>query len=185
MDISQTFRRAIRRHAWILLIPLAIVSCSAVGPYNPDPAKAVAETGGTINAKGTLAIVNAQTSAGLHELAMRGIQVSYKDFTESLAEALRIGFARKGVNVSAQGTKQIEVKVTSVSIGPDGFTYRGHIFADVTLGNGVMENFHTTRASYTSAFNVQNYPTKPLDAAFEDMVQAILGNAKVSAYLGE
>ena len=185
MAVYQYLARGIGKISLTLSLPILLAACADVGPYRPDPTSATVAIEKKFAAKGELRIINAQPSEVTHELTIRGIVVNYKDFTQALVEALKIEFQKQGVTLADNAGKKLLVKVNRVYMEPRGVNFRGHIFSDITMGDGTTESFHTTRASFASAFMLQNFPTKPLNEAFKDMVGIILNSSKIRAYLEE
>ena len=175
-----------RSYAWRVLVLISglflFSSCSSVGRYAPDPssAKGVA---GNLSFSNSVAVVNAQDSRELHSLDFRGIVVDYHEFTQSIVDALKAELGRNGVSVQDEASKTLRVAVRQVTMMPGPATYRGTIVAKVETGDGHAENFHATRASYASGWNVGTSPTKPLDAAFRDLINDILANKVFQDYL--
>lgn len=176
-----------RRHTTALCILMAVCclllsSCSAVGRYNPEPsiAEGVAEN---ISSSGAVAVVNAQESREEHALEFRGMVVDYHEFTQSVVDALKAELERQGVVVRDEANKKLYVRVSNVTMMPGPAVFRGTIKATVEAAGGPTERFYATRASYASGWNVGTNPTKPLDAAFKDLVRSILANEVILGYL--
>lgn len=89
---------------------------------------------------------------------------------------------RHGVALNESAEKKLYIKVTNVEMFHS-MTYRADIKAVVRTGAGDEKIFKASRASYGSAFMVGTFPTKPLDAAFQDLVKDILTHPVISAYL--
>ena len=157
-------------------------SCSGVGKVEIDPsiAEGVAEN---LSFSGILAIVNAQDSAEERDLNFRGITVDYHGFTQSIVDALKVEFESNGATVQEQAEKTLYVTVTDVSMKPGPATFRGAINATVKTADGHTEEFYATRASYASGWNVGTNPTKPLNAAFKDLIKSIAENQAIREYL--
>jgi len=164
--------------ACIFLLP----SCSRVGKLEIDPsiAKGMAEN---LSFSGTLAIVNAQDSVEERDLNFRGITVDYHGFTQSIVDALKVEFESNGATLRDEAEKTLYVTATNVSMKPGPATFRGAINATVKTADGHTEKFYATRASYASGWNVGTNPTKPLNAAFKDLIKSIAENQAIREYL--
>ena len=143
-------------------------SCvSAVGKYSPKPSLAHG-VAGSISASKPISVVNAQPATSERKLPFRGIVVNKHEWTQSLVDALKAELKRNGVVINDAADKKLQVVVTNVDMSPTFATYRGYLSAEVTTGDGHLEHFEVTRASYASGLNVATAPTKPLDEAFKD-----------------
>lgn len=157
-------------------------SCrSSVGLYNPDPLTAKGVTK-DISFSNTVSIINDQSSTQRHLLDFRGIEVNYNEFTQSLVDALCLELKRHGVALNESAEKKLYLKVTEVEMFLS-MTYRADIKAIVRTGDGNEKIFRASRASYGSPFMVSTFPTKPLDAAFKDLVKDILTHPVITTYL--
>lgn len=180
-DKNCTLPYTISLHLLLFTLTVFLSSCAAVGKYNPDPKIATGSVK-EINVTNSVKISNFQPSSEEHTLNFRGIIVDYNAFTQSVVEALRMEYERNNVIVSDSSEKELQVMVTQ--IGMDlAFNFRACIFAEVQYGNGSVEFFDITRASYGSPFMVNNFPTKPLNAAFKDLVVEIINNKNIQDYI--
>lgn len=170
-------------HLLIFTIPIFLSACAAVGRYNPDPKIAIGSVKG-ITVTNAVKISNSQPSSEEHPLDFRGIVVDYNAFTESLVEALTMEYERNSVIVSNSTEKELQVMVTKIGMDQT-FNFRAYIFAEVKYGNESVEFFDITRASYGSPFMVNNFPTKPLNAAFKDLVVEIINNKNIQDYINK
>ncbi len=161
---------------------LFLSSCSGVGRYSPKPTIA-AGVAKNIRFSKAVAVVNAQDSQEEHILGFQGIVVNYHEFTQSVVDGLKAELAAGGTPVRDDAEKLLYVTVTKVSMMPGAMTFRGTIDAMVKTGDGHTERFSATRASYASGWNVSTGPTKPLDAAFKDLVKSILEKAALQEYI--
>lgn len=167
-----------------LLLTVFLSACASIGNYNPDPqiANGVLTV---VNVKNAIKISNTQPSTEEHELEFRGIIVNYNQFTQSLVEALKMELERNAVTISETAGKELKVAVTKIEMYTTSFNFRAEIFAEVKLGSGDIEKFNVTRASYGSPLMMSQFPTRPLDVAFKDLVSEVINNGKVQKYLNE
>lgn len=168
----------------ILVIACLLVSCSAVGPYKPDAEIATGMVEG-VSFSAPLAIINNQPSNEQHTLQFRGIIVNYHEFTQSLVDGLKAEVLRSGGIIDDSSGKELHVSITRISMNKGAFNFQARILAEVAFGADGLEHFNVSRASYGSLFMTQNFPTKPLNAAFKDLVADILQNQKIQSYLNE
>ena len=80
-------------------------------------------------------------------------------------------------------SKELKVSIYHVTMWDAGYTYHAKIHALVEFGTDGKERFSIGRASYGSRFMLQNFPVKPLDAAFKDIASLIIKNEKVRNYI--
>jgi hypothetical protein len=168
----------------VFTLSVFLSSCAAVGKYNPDPKIAIGSVKG-INVTNAVKISNSQPSSEEHLLEFRGIVVDYKAFTQSLVEALKMEYERNNVIVSDSAERELQVAVTKIEMYMGSANFRATIFAEVKYGNGSIEKFDASRASYASGFMVTNFPTKPLNAAFKDLVAEIINNKNIQMYINK
>lgn len=163
---------------------LLIVSCGPVGKYTPDPGLAKGAVQG-IALSHPVAVLNDQAKTKSHTLPVRDIVVDYASFTQSLVEALKQELTRNGVSVQESASKRLYIAVTHVKMPPPVFYFAAHIYVRVKTGDGQVEKLKVTKSSYASQFNIDLAPTRPLDAAFKDMVRKILTNPEILEYLAQ
>ncbi len=169
---------------FFFIFTIFLSSCASIGMYNPNPriARGVITE---ISVANGVKISNAQPSSEEHLLVIRGIKVNYNTFTQSLVEALKLEYQRNNVKVSDSNQKELQVSITKIELYPAVATFRAKIFAEVKYGNGSIEKFYNTRATYGSLFTVTFFSKKPLNAAFKDLVVDIINNENIQAYLNE
>ena len=109
--------------------------------------------------------------------------MDYREFSQSVVDALKAELEHGGTRVRSEAERVLYVTVTGVNMIPGGMTFRGTIDAEVKTGNGHTESFSATRASYASGWDLSTGPTKPLDAAFRDLIKSILENTAVREYI--
>lgn len=182
-DKNGTLPYTICLHLLLFTLTVFLSSCAAVGKYNPDPKIATGSVKG-INVTNSVKISNFQPSSEEHPLNFRGIIVNYNAFTQSLVEALRVEYERNNVIVTDSTDRELQVMVTKIGMD-QAFNFRAYIFAEVKYGDGSVEFFDITRASYASPFMVNNFPTKPLNAAFKDLVVEIINNKNIQDYINK
>lgn len=191
-------------HLCLLVLALIVFlsSCaSPVGKYSPDPIMITtpeandsdddseefepvkSKTVIKVNISNPVKISNAQPSTREQPLDFRGIIVNYKEFTQSMVEALTLEYKKNNVTVNDSSEKELHVKVTEIDMYMAGFTYRANISVEIKYGNGSTESFEATRGSYGSPLMINHFPTKPLDAAFKDIVTKIIHNKKIQDYI--
>ncbi len=161
---------------------LFLSSCHGYGRYIPNPGTAAGVAEG-ISFSQAVAVVNAQDSREEHALGFQGITVDHREVTQSVVDALRAELEHGGTRVRSEAEKVLYVTVTSVGMTPGPMAFRGTINAEVKTGNGHTESFSATRASYASGWNVSTGPTKPLDAAFRDLIKSMLENTALQEYI--
>ena len=167
----------------IFTITVSLSSCAAVGRYNPDPKIAIGSVD-IINVANTVKITNFQPSSKEHPLYFRGIAVDYNAFTQSLVEALKMEYERNNVMVSGSAERELQVMVTNIGMD-QGFNFRALISAEVKCGEEFVEFFDVSRASYASLFMINHFPTKPLNAAFKDLVVEIINNKNIQGFINK
>lgn len=207
LKINSTCRKNVYVCFLILMVTLFLSSCATpVGMYSPDPKIVTAaepseqeeSESAETDAKSTetaperkiyitnpVKIVNSQSSAEERPLDFRGIIVNYKEFTQSLVEAIKLEYEKNNVTVSDSAEKVLNIKVTDVDMRFGAFNYRGTINAQIKGSDNLFQLFEASRASYGSGFMVSNYPTKPLDSAFKDIVVKIVYDEKIQDYINK
>lgn len=168
----------------IFTLTFFLSSCAPVGKYNPDPIIATGLAKG-INVTNAVKIINSQSSTKEHSLDFRGIIVNYNEFTQSLVEALKIEYERNNVIISDSTERELQVAVTKIEMYRGSMTFRANIFAEVKYGNRAIEKLDVTRASYGSPLMVNHFPTKPLNAAFKELVKKIIINKNIQDYINK
>ena len=167
-----------------VLIMLLTIGCSPVGNYTPDPlmAKGLAKN---INITKPVKISNNQPYDQKDLLAFRGISVNYNTFTQSLVDALNMELNKNKLIENDSANKHLQVAVTNVEMafGSGAANFRATIDAEVKMGNGQIKQYHSSRASYASGFNIGTAPTKPLNAAFYDLVKYIVEDPVIQEYI--
>ena len=157
-----------------------LLSCGTtqIGRYNPDPAlaKGVLEN---VSFSNDVAIINDQPSTEDHLIRFQEVIVNYNKFTQSVVDALKMELEKNGIRVKDSSEKQLHVKVTGVDLQFRPPNFRAYIDVEVRTGKGHIEFLENTRASYAGAAN----PTKPLDAAFKDLVGNIMTNKQIQEYI--
>lgn len=167
----------------LLVGSLFISSCTSnVGNYCPKPKLAKGAAPG-VTFTNPVCIINAQESTEEHDLKFMGIVVNYHEFTQALVDALTAELTKNGSSVIDGAEKALYVSVRKVEIPPIAMTYKAYIDVDIKMGDGALVRLSTDRSSYASPFNVSTAPTKPLDAAFRDMVKEILSNEQIQTYV--
>jgi hypothetical protein len=166
----------------ILILVITLSSCSSVGHYTPS-AEIAAGVANDVVFTNQLKITNDQPSTDTHELHFRGVIVNYNEFTQSLVDSLKAEVTGSKGAISDTAGKELRVSVTRVTMVRGGFNYRARIFAEVRYGADGIEHFNVTRASYGSPFMVSNFPVKPLDAAFRNLVSEIIHNQIIQDYI--
>ena len=116
-------------------------------------------------------------------LDFNNIEITYEEYSKSLVDALKSELIRSGAKVTSPADKTLKVAVKEVNLSLSTYTYNGLIVAEIEMGNGQVERFDVTRSSFGSGFNVDFFPTKPLDAAFVDVVEQVFADEKIRAYL--
>ena len=166
------------------VVMLVFISCGTIpiGQYNPNPAMAKGVVKNVTFSR-DIALINNQPSTEDHYILFRETIVNYNKFTQSIVDALTIELERNGLLVNESSEKKLYVKVTNVDFKLASSRYRGVIYAEVRTGNNQVEFFDTHRASYASPFNLDMFPTKPLDSAFKDIVREILENKQLNEYI--
>ncbi|MFH2057522.1 MAG: hypothetical protein ABIJ59_01305 [Pseudomonadota bacterium] len=167
-----------------LLLILVLSSCGmpSIGRYNPDPsiAKGVVKD---IAFSNTITIINDQPDSKDHTLRFGETIVNYNAFTQSIVDALKMELTRNGITINDSSQKKLYVKVTNVDYQLRAPNYRAYIDTEVKTGNDHIEFIEVTRGSYSSPLNMSTAPTRPMDAAFEDIVRDIMNNKKIQDYL--
>jgi hypothetical protein len=157
-----------------------LLSCASaqIGRYNPDPAlaKGVLEN---VSFSNDIAIINDQPSTEDHLIRFQEAVVNYNKFTQSVVDALKMELERNGIRVKDSSERQLYVKVTNVDLQLRLPNIRAYIDTEVRTGKGHIEFFEMTRASYSATLT----PTKPLDAAFKDLVGNIMTNKQIQEYI--
>ena len=168
----------------ILFFGFFLQACGGLGYYNPDP-KIV--NGVMIPTPGIkpadITIINAQESKETHRLDFREIEVNYHDFTQSLVKAIETELVKNNVNVVDAANRSLRVSVEKIAMFHDAVNFRAIIKAKVQFDNGKYKMFTATRATYASPFMQSTFPTKPLDAAFKDLVGKIVNDKTVKNYI--
>lgn len=165
-----------------LILTLSACGTSPIGRYNPSPSLAQ----GAVNKvafSNSIAIINDQPATDDHHIRFRKTIVNYNTFTQSIVDALKMELKRNSVPVDDSSEKKLYIKVTNVNFQLRSPSYRGYIDVEVKIGKDHTEFIEATRASYASPFNLDTAPTKPLDAAFKDIVRDILNNKKIQEYI--
>jgi len=166
----------------ILLFLFVSVGCSTPKRYVPDPTSAKNSAGHfVINT--TVDVINAQASTKVHKLDFNNLEVTYKDYTQALVDALESELVRSGAGLSRSAEKILKVAVKEVYLTGTANTYVGYMLVEVEMGNGKIESFESSRQSLRSGFNIGLFPTKPLDVAFVDLVASIFENKNIKFYL--
>ena len=172
--------------ASLTVLGMLFVSGCGHGDYIPDPLKAKGLGENIIITKPVL-ISNGQPSDKDHLLDFKGISINYNTFTQSLVEALDMELNKNRAIANDSASKQLEVSVTNVrmdySFGQ--LNYRSSIDAMVKMGQSQAKHYQASRASYASGFNMDLFPTKPLDAAFCDLVKKIIEDPEVHGYINK
>ena len=181
---NRTLSYTIRLCFLLLILTVFLASCAAVGNYNPDPKIAIGLVEG-INVTNAIKINNLQPSSKEHLLNFRGIIVNYKTFTQALVTALEMEYKRNNVIVNDSTERELKVAVTKIEMSQGGMGFRAYIFAEVKFGNKSIEKFDVTRASYGSPLMINHFPTKPLDAAFKELVTEIINNKNIQDYINK
>lgn len=157
-------------------------SCASVGRYAPSADIALGAANG-VAINNPVKITNDQPSTYNQDLHFRGIVVNYNEFTQSLVDGLKGEVIRNKGSVSDNADKELRVSVTKVMMKVKDFNYRARILAEVRFGDDGIEQFSVSRASYGSPFMVSNFPVKPLDAAFRNLVEEIINNREIQNYI--
>ena len=165
-----------------LILVLSACGMPSIGRYNPDPstAKGVVKD---IAFSHNITIINNQPSTDDHTLRFGETIVNYNAFTQSIVDALKMELTRNGITVNDSSQKKLYVKVTNVDYQLRTPNYRAYIDVEVKTGNDHIEFIEVTRGSYSSPLNMSTAPTRPMDAAFEDIVRDIMNNKKIQDYL--
>lgn len=158
-----------------------LFGCTAVGFYNPNP-KIAAGVKSIEKSSVSVCLINDQPNSDRHLLDFQKIEVDYNAFTQSLVDAMKAEFERCGAKVSTDSEKKLYIKVALVQMANLGAVYRAKIKAYVKTGDGDQKMFLSSRASYASPFNMATAPTRPLDAAFKDLVVKIMSDPTLQAY---
>jgi len=166
------------------LLILVLLSCGSIpiGRYNPNPSLAhgVVEN---VSFSSDITIINDQPSTEDHLIPFKKTVVNYNTFTQSIVDALTMELERNGIRIKDSSEKKIYIKVTNVDLQLRSPNFRAYIEAEVKSGKDHIEFFRVTRASYASPFNLDTAPTKPLNAAFKDIVREIFENKHIQAYI--
>lgn len=159
-----------------------MISCASVGKYTPKPdlAQGVA---GVLDISHSVDVISTQMDSTERDLKFKDIVVNYHRFSKSLVRAIKMELKRNGISLSPNPEKTLYVRVTKVDMPKPDVNYRVFIEAYVKTGAGQEIFFKTTRASYASPFNKNTFPTKPLDAAYREMVKKILTDKRILDYL--
>lgn len=169
----------------LVLCACFLGSCSTkMGYYCPKPAVAKGAAKGLVVSQ-PVRITNAQVSKEEHTLDFRSIIVNYQEFTQALVDAVKVELASHVAADTDTTAKMLHISVTNVEMPPPGATFSAYIHVDVKTGDGKLKRLLTNRSSYASPFNMGTVPTKPLNAAFRDMVEKILHDKAILAYLNE
>jgi hypothetical protein len=190
MRIHLTRKQIVARFIYIpaltVLAMFFVSGCSPVGNYTPDPLKARGAAK-NINITKQVVITNAQSYDKEDLLGFRGISINYKTFTQSLVDALNMELNKDRVVSKGSTDKQLHVSVTNVkqSFIAGGFSYGADINAEVKMGQGRTKQYLGSRASLASGYNVGSAPTKPLDAAFRDLVKMIAEDPDIQEYINK
>lgn len=176
---------------------ILLSSCAAVGKYDPDP-KLVLEKAQeepeedqfvkpkpkeAIHISNAVKLSNAQSNNQDRNLDFRGIIVNYQSFTQAVVDGLTLEYKANKVSVSDSAEKQLQIKVVDINMTVGGVNFRADVVTEVSYGNGKTERFEASRASYASPLMMNHFPTKPLDSAFQDIVEKIARNKNILAYL--
>jgi len=184
MYFSQSFPT---KYSFVKIIVISLtltlmISCASVGKYTPKPSLAQG-VAGVLNISHSVDVISTQLDSTERDLKFKNIIVNYYRFSQSLANALKMELKNNGVLLSRNPQKKLFIRVSKVEIPKPDINFRAFIEVYVKTGEGQEIFFKTTRASYASPFNKNTFPTKPLDAAFRDMVKKILMNKKIIDYL--
>lgn len=164
---------------WLIIF---LSSCASVGKYTPKPDLGIGVTK-NLNMAQSVDVISTQMDSTQRDLNFKNIIVDYHQFSLSLVRAIKMELKRNGVTLSPNPEKKLYIQVTKIEIPTPGINFRANIEASVKTGDGQDVFFKTTRASYASPFNMNTFPTKPLDAAFREMVKNILSDKRISDYL--
>lgn len=157
-------------------------SCASVGKYTPKP-ELGAGTSTELNIGQSVDVISTQMDSSDRNLNFKNIIVDYKRFSRSLARALKMELKHNGVALRPNPDRTLFVSINKVKMSQPSMTFRANIEASVITGDDQEFFFKSTRASYASPFNKNTFPTKPLDAAFREMVKKILTDKRILDYL--
>lgn len=174
----------IRLYLFIFMFTIFLSSCAAVGKFKPNPKIARGLITG-ISVTNGVKISNSQLSSEEHLLEFRGVVVNYNTFTQSLVEALKMEYERNNVKVNDSNERELQVAVTKIEMYPGNVNFRAKISAEVKYGNGSIEKFNISRATFGSLLMVAFFPTKPLNKAFKDLVAEIINNKNIQDYINK
>lgn len=177
----------LRRYLFILVLLFLFCSCATkIGYYNPDPKIADGAVSKSVKIK-SISLINDQPDKTKHRLAFfKQIDVDYHAFTQSVIDALTTELSKQGITVSEQSDKKLYIKISLIDMREyhgGQMIYKAKIKAVLSTGDGQKKSLIATRSSFGSGFNVSLFPTKPLDAAYRDMVGKILTSPKIQTYL--
>ena len=174
----------LRISLFLLVSAIVFSSCLAVGEYKADPELARGLVN-EISVSYPVSVTNDQPDSQQHPLGFRGITVNYHDLTRSLVEALKLEYRRNNVVVNDSSERVLRVAITRVGMFLDNGNFRAVLDAEVRCGDGSVKSFDATRASYGSPDMMALFPTKPLNAAFRDLVAKIMNDEDIQKYLGD
>ncbi len=182
MIIKNTDKAIIFLTSIFLISVLSACGMPSIGRYNPDPslAKGVVKD---IPFSQNITIINDQPATDDHTLRFGKTIVNYHTFTQSVVDALTMELKRNGITVNDSSEKKLYVKVTNVDYQLRAPNFRAYIDTEVKIENDHIEFIEVTRGSYSSPFNMSTAPTRPMDAAFGDIVRDIMNNKKIQDYL--
>lgn len=153
----------------ILFFSTHLTGCAT--KYNPDPSIAQGLVEGIVIQQ-PFTITNSQTSSESHKLHFGQAIVNYREFTESLVQALNQAYGLSADAASRQSDKNLQVSVTDIESIISGLGPKFIVSAEVASGEQLIEYFDV-------------YGSDDLDDAFKELVTAILQNEKIIAYLNE